>query len=308
MTQRQLHYAGSNEDDEAHLRLLLRSTRKQTQDEWTWGEEEAADLAIVDAPVLSGDASPARAHACIVDAETPEPVGLFLRRPLHGAALAALLDAVSAGLANAPAPLQGQAAAAVTIETHADPDPVAAATIAPAGQEDVTRPLVYYLPKRVLGVPARILLEGAPALCVDPGARSFWADGPLTALEPYFRQPLRFGDWHALDEAALDAVRAALPARSCLYLTWMDVYLHGNGTLSRRFDPAGSFRLTRKLELANDYPRAYLIGAQMNTPRRLDAIARASGADLAEVHNVIDAFDAIGYLDWTKPGAPARRA
>ena len=88
----------------------------------------------------------------------------------------------------------------------------------------------------------------------------------------------------------------------------MDSFIHSNGSLSRRFDPDGTYRLSKRLDLATDYPRALRISAQMNQPRKLDAIARASGADLAEVFDVVNAYEAIGFLEWSRQGAaPPRR-
>ncbi|MBS0465032.1 MAG: hypothetical protein JSS03_08590 [Proteobacteria bacterium] len=45
----------------------------------------------------------------------------------------------------------------------------------------------------------------------------------------------------------------------------------------------------------------------MSRPRKLDAIARACGVGLPEVHDVVNAYDAIGFLESTRAGAPARR-
>jgi hypothetical protein len=88
---------------------------------------------------------------------------------------------------------------------------------------------------------------------------------------------------------------------------WMDSFIHSNGSLSRRFDPEGTYRLTKRLDLSNDYPRALRISAQMSNPRKLDAIARASGVDIAEVFDVVNAYEAIGFLEWTRSGAAAAR-
>ena len=136
----------------------------------------------------------------------------------------------------------------------------------------------------------------------------FWAEGILPALEPYAREPLRLGDWKRLSGDELEEARKGVVARPFAYLIWMDSFIHSNGSLSRRFDPDGTYRLSKRLDLATDYPRALRISAQMNQPRRLDAIARASGADLAEVFDVVNAYEAIGYLEWTRHGeVPPRR-
>jgi len=325
-----LHYAGTSEEDEAHLRLLLRSARKHLEGEWVLGEESDAAVVMTDEafdPATGQAASGIRVQ--IVGADDPAPATRFLRRPLHAEAFAALLNEVArdrsgqqsqaaaaqaAASPDAPAPATSSAASPGDQPAPA-PSPSGTAAASPpdkaaesTGEENLVRPLLYYLPKRVLGGPARIARDGAPPLVIDPESRMFWAEGSLPALEPYVREPLRFGDWERLSAEELEAVRKALPARPSACLTWMDVYLQSKGVLSRRFDPEGTYKLTRRLELANDYPRALRISAAMTQPRRLDAIARASGAEIAEVHDVVNAYEAIGYLEWTRPGAaPARR-
>ena len=70
----------------------------------------------------------------------------------------------------------------------------------PAVDLDATYPLIYYLGKGLLEGPAKITLPGAPTLMIDPEEQLFWAKGLLPALEPYAREPLRFGDWQLLKE------------------------------------------------------------------------------------------------------------
>ena len=314
------------------MRLLLRSARKRLSTPWEWGESDGASLHLHDESRVGDDTptpSVAGADARIIAETAPAPTGLFLRRPLNLDAFIALLEAVATATHNSPAVTASAATetdqAAATPHSHAgspiDPDtpsaPSPAATsatapapdrsIAPDGEHDALRPLLYFLPKRVLGGPARIERKGAPALTIDPESRTFFATGTLPELELYSREPLRYGDWQRLTDSEMEALRKTVPARSILCLTWMDTYVHSGGVLSRRLDPEGTYAVTRRLDLANDYPHALRISTQMARPRRLDAIARACGVGMAEVHDVVNAFEAIGYLDWTRAGTSARR-
>ena len=79
----------------------------------------------------------------------------------------------------------------------------------------------------------------------------------------------------------------------------MDSFIHSNGFLSKHFDPGGDYHLTKRLDFSLDYPRAYRVGALMNVPRKLHEIARVSAVGLAEVFDVINAYEAIGYVEWT---------
>lgn len=308
-----IHYAGSREADAAYLRMLLASAKAQLGQNWAWGEATDADLLLTDGSGGSDDAPKPAARqgtvvAEIIDVGDPVPVGLFLARPLRSSSLTALLNEVSRRHGG---DAQGRRDATPSMGTAAMPPPRSAPPriypdtpigdpAATAEDPDTTRSLMHYLPKRVLGGPAQIELTGSPPLTIDPESRLFWSAGPLTALEPYLREPLRLGDWKHLDDKDLDKLREGSPGRLCACLIWMDAYLHSKGVLSRRLDPEGVFHLSKRLDLANDYPRALLISVQMSHPRRLDAIARLSGADIAEVHDVVNAYDAIGYLEATR--------
>jgi len=317
---------GTSEEDQAHLRLLLRSARKHTGEDWVWAPDAAqasanvagdtmseatseatseADLLLMDTHSPIGETAMRRASergvasARLIEADAPAPAGLFLRKPFHSDAFAALLNEVARSAANT-----GRAEPAnQTVQ-----QPPSSKPTEPGADENLMRSLLHYLPKRVLGGPARIALPAAPPLLIDPDARTFWANGALPTLEPYVREPLRFGDWKRLDGVELQEACKGVAARPYAHLIWMDTFIHSKGVLSRRFDPLGTYSLTKRLELANDYPRALRISAQMNRPRTLDAIAYACGTELPEVFDVVNAYDAIGYLEWTRPGAaPPRR-
>ncbi len=311
---------GASEDDEAHLRLLLRSARKQVGEDWAWGSGSEADLLLmgrhspIDDAAIRRAAVPGVASALLIDADEPTPAGLFLRKPFNKDAFAALLaKAVAKGDTADPAngSVASVAAQAGSIgsatqglpQTDNDSLPAPSKVATPNVDQNATRWLLQYLPQRIFGGPAQIALADAPLLVIDPEARMFFANGPLPALEPYSREALRFGDWKRLTGAELEEARKGMDARPYAQLIWMDSFIHSKGSLSRRFDPEGSYRLTKRLDLANDYPRALRISAQMERSRKLADIARASGAELAEVFDVVNAYEAIGYLEWTRQGA-----
>jgi hypothetical protein len=329
---------GASEEDQAHLRLLLRSARKHVSEDWVWGPESGADLLMLDRHSPIGDLANAPlsdalgasqrgvASAQLIEAAEPAPAGLFLRRPFQRDAFAALLNDVAhcdiaepvaetAAKSDEPEHANENVALVATQgspsgnapqnapRAESEPDLPPSRATEHGVDENVMRSLLHYLPKRVLGGPAQIALSGAPPLVIDPDARMFWADGILPLLEPYVRQQLRLGDWKRLTNDELEQARQGSAARPYAQLIWVDGFIHSNGSLSRRFDPEGTYHLSKRLDLSNDYPRALRISAVMNNPRKLDAIARASGADLAEVFDVVNAYEAIGYLEWTRPGA-----
>ncbi|HEY2344279.1 MAG TPA: hypothetical protein VGH80_00200 [Xanthomonadaceae bacterium] len=183
---------------------------------------------------------------------------------------------------------------------EANIDPSFRHDLAEQVNDNETYPLVDFLDPGLLGGPARISLPGEVSLVLDPKERVFHAEGRLPALQPYFREPLRVGDWKRLIISDLMAVRIRAPARPYLRLVWMDRYLKSDGYLAAHLDPGGTYRLARWLELAQDFPRAFRIGTHMMTPLRLHEIARVSGASLAEVFDVVNAYEAVGYVEWTR--------
>ena len=377
-TKRIIQCIGINEQDMAHLRLLMRVARKEVRDTWIWGIESRADLVIVDTLRLIGDSAMRRAAqrgidcAQVIGANDPKPAGLFLRKPLHRDAFVALLNRVGAGAgaapdidtwsdefldldlgrpdlsqldADHPGVRGGNAPGSDATDTHAnfesmrlgEPSPDESAefiraskgaqpdhAVDPTGNdhgnlphvegvfdpefendgeagidENATYPLIYYLEKGVLAGPARLALPGLPSLLLDPDEQLFWARGSLPTLEQYAREPLRFGDWERMDRFELQEARSGIAARPYTRLIWMDSFIHSNGFLARHLDPGGNYRLTNRLDLTLDYPRAFRVGAIMGTPRKLHEIARVSAVGLAEVFDVINAYEAIGYVEST---------
>ncbi len=389
-TQRIIQCIGTNEEDTAHLRLLLRVARTHVRNSWVWGSESRADLVVVDTRRLIGESAMRRAAqrgidcAQIIEANAPKPPGLFLRKPFRREAFAMLLNKVGGGTGAGPeidtwsdefleldlggvdlseleaehpgghgattrpgdaADIQAVPVHARSSEASADPfgmanaekadagvarermgerdaldtvpvdlpggsiashrpvddifDPALEADSVPDIDANATYPLIYYLGKGLLPGPARIAVPGMPTLVVDPEEELFWAKGLLPGLEPYARAPLRFGDWQRLDWTELVEARRGMAAKPYARLIWMDTFIHSNGFLARHLDPGGSYRLSNRLDFSLDYPRAFRVGALMTTPRKLHEIARVSAVGLAEVFDVVNAYEAIGYIEWT---------
>ncbi len=223
------------------------------------------------APVTATPASPV--------AKAPEP------------AIKAATPAV-APVAPAPAPTPAKA-----------PEPVVAK---PSAAERARYPLLDYVRQGLIGVPSRIALANAPQIVLDPINKVFHAIGDLRALEPYFNELLSRTDWMAMTPPLLVATRREVPARPFDLLIWYVTLRGAQGKLAARLDPGGTYQLSRTLDLASDHPRAHRIAqAMQGPPRRLAEIATASSTSVAEVYEVVSAFDAIGYVSW-QPAARGR--
>ena len=187
-------------------------------------------------------------------------------------------------------------------------DPVPQRRYAPTPKrlspEDLTlRPLREFLAGDLLGGPAQLALPGAAVLVLDPKDQVFHSEARLSALEPYCREPSRRGDWQALTSTEMAQVRAAHPAQPYTKLVWLETLLRSGGRLASHLDPGGTYSLQRWLDILRDYPRQARISTAMMQPLRLHEIVAASGADMSEVFDVVNAYDAIGWLEW-RPRAP----
>lgn len=158
---------------------------------------------------------------------------------------------------------------------------------------------VYCRDELLLGGPARCVRDGAPALVLDPKAQVYHAELDLDALEPYVREEIRRCDWEPLTSAELAEVRARLPGKPNARLVFLETLLGAGGRLAPHLDPGGTYRLLRWFEIAHAYPRYWRISAAMLRPQRLHDIAASSGAPMADVFDLVTAYDAIGYLERT---------
>lgn len=273
------------------------------------GEEEAA-AATVDEGLLAAlpdfDAQIAertQLASAIEDAES-----LFRRDPLADSLQVLLPDAMDQSAAvdyvaraNARAQARAQAAGGLHQDDTARFD---APNIQPSHRaapppDDRSFPLRDYLAEGLLMHPARLHLLGLPALVLDPKEGVYHAEGLLPDLELLALQSIRRADWIPLTTAELEAVRAAVPAKPIARLQWMERLLALNGQLAPHLDPGGTYRLVKWLELTADYPHHAKVAQQMLKPMRLHEIAAAAKAPMGEVFDVVNAYDAIGFLEWT---------
>lgn len=182
-----------------------------------------------------------------------------------------------------------------------DPDALVRRT---SGTSDLARhSLRIYLDGDALGGPARITLPDAPPLVLDPKLKMFHSPGRLATLEPYCRTALRPTDWQRLTTAELAELRTAEPPQPYLKLIWLYVLVHSEGQLARHLDPGGTYRLSRWIEIERDFSEYFRIASTMLQPGRLHEIAAASGASMSDVFDVVNAYDAIGLIDW-QPRSP----
>ena len=178
-----------------------------------------------------------------------------------------------------------------------EPPPVAAAA------DDSRHELDRYLGSDLLGGPAQFRLDGLPALVLDPKHGMFHFEGPLEAAERYATEPLPRNSWRALTSSDLTATKSHSSARDYEQLRWLVALRRSSGRLAPHLDPGGTYRLLRQVDVSEGYREHGAIVVAMRELSRVNEIANAAGTRMENVFDMINAYDAIGAIEW-KPRPP----
>ncbi|WP_386066631.1 hypothetical protein ACFJIW_19230 [Tahibacter sp. UC22_41] len=165
--------------------------------------------------------------------------------------------------------------------------------------------LLAYLQGNLLAGPAQIQLDGGASLTLDPKHRVFHSDGGLAQLEVYAREPLALSDWRRLTTAEFNPIRESQPSQPYQNLVWLQALVGSGGRLASQLDPGGSYKLKHWIELDRDLRQHHRIARAMMQPARLNEIAAAANVPLADVFDVVNAYHAIGLIEW-EPRASLR--
>lgn len=260
-------------------------------------------LRSADVIALLNGAAHARAHDPAIGAHGAD----FYTRDLddHGSAAGALSEA-------APAPGLDELLRHRPVELRAPPPPSVpppAAASVPAetknslrarrlSVDDETCDLRTYLESGRLLAPARFALPDAPPLVLDPKHRVAHAPASLRALEPYCRARWPLADAQPLTSVELAVVRSEQPALPYARLIWLYVLVHSGGRLASHLDPGGTYRLTQWVEMDRDFGGVFRIASALLRAARLHEIAAAADAPMDEVFDVVNAYEAIGLIEW----------
>ena len=304
------HYvlAGVTDDDRAELTRHLAKAGRALEEAWAPHDGSTpVDLVILDLEQFAGRVARVRAlnerthFAVLVDAQADAPDAPFvLRRPLSPEALIELLNRAAGG--------------GVAQDSDQMTSGKAAATLSEAGEAEEEEPepistrACFQNPRRervctdfaslVQRGPVLIERPGLPRLMLDPGSDNFHANAPLSSLEPYFLDPIKGAECRQVVRSRLDELRLTAPGRPLVQLHWMGALLRSNGCLGAHLDPGGTFRVQRWMSVYGEYKKQYRIATMMLRPLRLHEIARKAEATMVEVFDVVNAYDAIGLLEW----------
>jgi hypothetical protein len=294
--------AGLSENERSELGRLVARAGTTLDEPWVPYEGVGrADLVIIDPEQFAGRVARVRVlaertnFAVIIDADAESPEAwLVLRRPLTTQTLVEMLNRASCcegtqepdrARAEAPTPVPK----AVVVEISE----ARACFQTPRGPRDCTD--FNSLVQRGSLVIER---QGLPRLVIDPASGNYHANAPLSRLEPYFLDPLKAGEYRQLPQSRLDEMRGTAPGRPLVHLHWMSALLRSNGCLGAHLDPGGTYRVQRWMSVYGEYKKQYRIATMMLRPMRLHEIARKADAKMVEVFDIVNAYDAIGLLEW----------
>jgi hypothetical protein len=153
--------------------------------------------------------------------------------------------------------------------------------------------------ERAIITPSQIHAPEAPALTLDPKNHVFHAIGGLSRLIPFCSRVLPAKDWKMVTTRELIHLRESEPARPYAELIWLQTMLKGTGRLAGHLDPGGTYRLKGRVSAEAEYRDHGAIITFMEIPARLNEIAADAGTSMDAVFNLVNAYDAIGLIEWT---------
>lgn len=307
--------AGASAADVAEVSTFLRVVQSLLDHAWSLaGEDDDIDLVLSDLADFGGRCARVRAldegrhfgaladpGADVLDAE------LVLHRPIEAKAIAGLLNYV--GHAAPPGPRRHSDFSAH--ERHALPQirrPPLRQDERPAA--DVSGRACFLDIQRVrkctdldaLIQHGAVLLErpGLPQLLIDPVTETFHTSARMVELEPYFLDIVGGHERRRVGGTQLAGLRKALPARPLARLRWLHALLCSNGWLADHLDPGANYQLKRWFQVDTAYRKQHRIALTLMRGAPLHRIAASSKAHMADVFDVVNAFDALGLIATTR--------
>lgn len=160
------------------------------------------------------------------------------------------------------------------------------------------QPLGALLAEGALNRPTRISFGTHPALVLDPKPRNYYSQGALEDLSIYATELLPEANIDGIFGSELQQVRdASGESRSYDELLWLIALQQSRGTLDRKLDPGGSYRVVKPLSAAHRLRSHGAILGAMSSARPLHEISKLSGAPMVDVFDVINAYAAIDRVE-----------
>ena len=294
----------------AEIATFLRATQRQLDHAWSFAaEDDDVDFVLSDLADFGGRCARVRAldegrHFAVLANPGDDVFGaeLVLHRPLSAKALVGLLNHVGSVKPPQPRRLIDVGVTERTIEPlvraveeRRDPNSTRACFI------DIQR-VRPCTDLESLVQRGAVLLErpGLQSLLIDPVTDTFHSKARMVDLEPYFLEPVVGRERRRVGGSQLAELRKQHPARPLARLRWLNALLRSNGWLADHLDPSANYRLKRWFALDPDYRKQHRIALTLMRDAPLHRIAASSKAHMADVFDVVNAFDSLGLIVATR--------
>ncbi len=320
-SRKHLVIAGANAADVTEIGTFLRIVQPQLDHVWSFaGEDDDIDFVLSDLGDFGGRCARVRAldegrHFAVL----ADPGGnvldaeLVLHRPLSAKAVVGLLNHVGHAAPPGPRRLIDFSAQ----ERYIVPQAPKQARRGDAGEAASKRACFLDIQRvrtctdlTALIQRGAVLLErpGIPPLLIDPVTDTFHTRARMVDLEPYFLDVVSGRERRRIGGAQLAELRKSLPARPLARLRWLHALLCSNGWLAAHLDPSASYRLKHWFQVDSDYRKQHRIALTLMREAPLHRIAASSKAHMADVFDVVNAFDALGLIVATRQPMYAEEA
>jgi hypothetical protein len=315
---RRLALHGASEEDAARMRDMLQQCAGALRAPWSLRDDQDPDLLIVDIDSVHGHMDWLRAHssgkpvAAFTQNQRFDDADLILHKPLDKDELTDILNNVDQHTPTRvepepvadpnpvmpPAPIQAAPIKTVAVK----PPPVVAPPVVDIIEVTpaplVARRLSDWLADGALAQAMRLEIDGAPVLTLDPGNKTYYADGTSRALAPYFKRVIALEVWQPVEYAELAALQSTGKGQPYARLLWLYYALGSNGHLADDLDVEAKYKLSRWPQIEREFPKHFRIATvMMKQPATLTEIAEQSGANLADVIDFTNAYNASGHIE-----------
>lgn len=310
---RRLTIQGASDEDVAHVRELLNQAASRLSSPWRLHSGDDAELLLIDVDTVYGHMDWLRAHnsrlIAVLTGHAPgEEYELVLHKPLTVDNLVQVLDRAAALTDDGPeaiaAPPPAPKKAAAKPPTAPPPAPTPAPVVAtapeppPAPEPPKERRLHHWLTDHALAAAVRIHSKDAPDLVLDPGNKTYYADGNLRALAAHCGRVVAREELHEVSPIELARLQASGKGQPFARLNWLSHVLGSGGHPAQGVDVNAKFKMARWPQIEREFPKHFRIATvMMKQPATLSEIAEQSGASLPDVIDFTNAYHAIGYIE-----------
>ncbi len=301
----------------AEIGTFVRVAQPQLDHAWTFaGDDETIDFVVVDLQDFGGRCARVRAldegkHFAVLAEPGQDVLGadLVLHRPLSAKAIVGLLNHVGRAAPPEPRKLIDFSANERRIVPQAKPtrrkdhDEAGAESTRASFLDVHHERKITDLDALVKRGAVLVQRQGIPPLLIDPITETFHTAARLVELEPYFLDPLGGHERKRVGGEQLANLRKEHEGRPLIRLRWLHAFLRSNGWLAKHLDPSATYQLKSWLPLDNDYRKQHRIALALMREAPLHEIAKSAKAKMADVFDVVNAYDALDLIEMRRSAA-----